>query len=305
MCLWKRGSEVWSCNVLWVFRAWLRWWGVVDWDGLGMWNVRVEMIGCQCINVVVAGVKCAGRGRKTWRGCVKDDMDELGLHPEWAVFRDIRRDFISGQTSDSSWAGKKWTFLKQMMMMRNNSWLIMGKKRYRDETLMIYKGNPFLCCSCIIIWSLGYFSQFCQVEFHEISDRQRRSASETLCADNWTERKFKVWLQGHAPQWNLPPHVLPGAHDHSDVAGSCPMKPSPHVLPVALSSIWWSDPRHLWHGKHIKHHLFHEADQIFITAIMPSHYSFQHSGYAMIARLVYSTNAALICSLFMTSFPFR
>ena len=26
-------------------RSWLRWWGMVDWDGLGMWNVRVEMIG--------------------------------------------------------------------------------------------------------------------------------------------------------------------------------------------------------------------------------------------------------------------
>ena len=39
-----------------------------------------------CRNVVVAGVRCAGRGRKTWRECVKDDMDELGLHSEWVVF---------------------------------------------------------------------------------------------------------------------------------------------------------------------------------------------------------------------------
>ena len=28
-----------------------------------------------------------GQGRKTWRECVKEDTDELGLHPEWAVFR--------------------------------------------------------------------------------------------------------------------------------------------------------------------------------------------------------------------------
>ena len=37
-------------------------------------------------NVVVTGVICADRGRKTWRECVKDDMDELGLHSEWVVF---------------------------------------------------------------------------------------------------------------------------------------------------------------------------------------------------------------------------
>ena len=47
-------------------------------------------------------MRCAGRGRKTWRECVKDDTDELGLHPEWAVFRDMRRGLISGQTSNPS-----------------------------------------------------------------------------------------------------------------------------------------------------------------------------------------------------------
>ena len=35
-----------------------------------------------CRNVVVAGVRSAGRGRKTWYECVKDDMKVLGLHPE-------------------------------------------------------------------------------------------------------------------------------------------------------------------------------------------------------------------------------
>ena len=35
-----------------------------------------------CRNVVVAGARCVGRGRKTWRVCVNDDMDELGLHSE-------------------------------------------------------------------------------------------------------------------------------------------------------------------------------------------------------------------------------
>ena len=26
---------------------------------------------------------------RTWYECVKDDMRVLGLHPEWAVFRDM------------------------------------------------------------------------------------------------------------------------------------------------------------------------------------------------------------------------
>jgi len=51
-----------------------------------------------CRNVVLTGVRCAGRGRKTWR----DDMDELGLHPEWIVFMDMWRDLISEKTSDLS-----------------------------------------------------------------------------------------------------------------------------------------------------------------------------------------------------------
>ena len=58
-----------------------------DGSGLGMWNVRTEMIGCRPVDVVVAGVRWVGR--KTWRECVEDDTDELGLHPEWAVFRDV------------------------------------------------------------------------------------------------------------------------------------------------------------------------------------------------------------------------
>ena len=35
------------CIVFWVFRVGLRWWGMADWDGLGIWNIREEMIGCR------------------------------------------------------------------------------------------------------------------------------------------------------------------------------------------------------------------------------------------------------------------
>ena len=68
---------------------------------MGMWNIRVEMTGClsACRNVVVAGVRCGrGRGRKTWRECVKDDMDELSLHSERVLFRDVWRSLISRKT---------------------------------------------------------------------------------------------------------------------------------------------------------------------------------------------------------------
>ena len=41
-----------------------------------------------CRRVEVAGVRCKGRNRKTWKECVDDDMKVLGLHPEWAVFRE-------------------------------------------------------------------------------------------------------------------------------------------------------------------------------------------------------------------------
>ena len=30
-------------------------------------------------NVEVVGVRCRGKSRKTWRECVNDDMEELGL----------------------------------------------------------------------------------------------------------------------------------------------------------------------------------------------------------------------------------
>ena len=40
------------------------------------------------------GGEMCGRSRKTWGECVKDDMKLLGLQPEWAIFKDMWRDFI-------------------------------------------------------------------------------------------------------------------------------------------------------------------------------------------------------------------
>ena len=42
-----------------------------------------------CRKVEVAGATCPERKRKTWKECVDDDMKKLGLHPDWAVFRDV------------------------------------------------------------------------------------------------------------------------------------------------------------------------------------------------------------------------
>ena len=47
-------------------------------------------------------MRCVGRDRKTWRECVKDNTDELGFVPEWAVFRDMWRGLILGKTSNAS-----------------------------------------------------------------------------------------------------------------------------------------------------------------------------------------------------------
>ena len=87
-----------------VSRGRLRWFGHVEHKSEDDWVLA-------CRNVV-AGVKCAGRGRKTWYECVKDDIKVLGLHPEWAVFRDMWRGFISGGTSNPSWAWKDWRLKK-------------------------------------------------------------------------------------------------------------------------------------------------------------------------------------------------
>ena len=73
----------------------LRWFGHVERKNGDDWMSA-------CRNVVVAGMRSVGRGRKTWRECVKEDTDELGLHSEWAVFSDVWRGLISGQTSDPS-----------------------------------------------------------------------------------------------------------------------------------------------------------------------------------------------------------
>ena len=61
-----------------------------------------------CRGLVVEGTRSQGRSRKTWEQCVRDDMKLLGLHPEWAVFRDMGLDL--GQTSNPSLAWENGRF---------------------------------------------------------------------------------------------------------------------------------------------------------------------------------------------------
>ena len=58
----------------------------VDWGGLGMCSVRVEMIGCRPVEMWWwQGWDVRVGGRKTWREFVRDDMEEMCLHSEWVV----------------------------------------------------------------------------------------------------------------------------------------------------------------------------------------------------------------------------
>ena len=63
-----------------------------------------------CRGLVVEGTRGRGRSRKTWEQCVRDDMKLLGLHPEWAIFRDMWRDLIWGKRLTLAQRGKMDVF---------------------------------------------------------------------------------------------------------------------------------------------------------------------------------------------------
>ena len=67
----------------------LRWFGHVERKVEGDWVSA-------CRNVTVAGERGRGRGRKTWKECVADDMRRMGLRREDAQDRDVWRSGILG-----------------------------------------------------------------------------------------------------------------------------------------------------------------------------------------------------------------
>ena len=93
---------MWICSLLGVHsvaevvrQGRLRWFGHLECRSEDDWVSA-------CRKVEVEGARCKGRKRKTWYECVEDDIKVLGLHPEWAEFRDMWRGFISGRTSNPS-----------------------------------------------------------------------------------------------------------------------------------------------------------------------------------------------------------
>ena len=91
----KRSEDL--CNLLGincvadvVRRGRLRWFRHLERKSVDDWMSA-------CRGLVVEGTRGRGRSRKTWEQCVRDDMKLLGLHPEWAVFRDMWRDLIWGK----------------------------------------------------------------------------------------------------------------------------------------------------------------------------------------------------------------
>ena len=91
---------MWICTVFWVYNVAdvvrhvrLRWFGHLQHRSVDDWVSAYR-------KVEVVGARCKGRKRKTWKECVDKYIKVLGLHPEWAVFRDMWRGFISGRTSN-------------------------------------------------------------------------------------------------------------------------------------------------------------------------------------------------------------
>ena len=65
----------------------LRWFGHLERRSVDDWVSA-------CRKMEVAETRCKEKKRKTWKECVDDDTKVLGLHPEWAVFRDVWREFM-------------------------------------------------------------------------------------------------------------------------------------------------------------------------------------------------------------------
>jgi hypothetical protein len=76
-----------------VRRGRLRWFGHVECKSVDDWVSR-------CRNLVVAGHRSRGRGKKTWNECIVKDMRKMGLKKEDAQDRSVWRTGILGKPSN-------------------------------------------------------------------------------------------------------------------------------------------------------------------------------------------------------------
>ena len=82
-----------------VRRGRLRWFGHVERKS------RSDMVSA-CRDWVVEGTRGKGRGKKTWKDCVKEDMKRFHLRSEIAQDRCAWRRVINGEPSNPCWHGK-------------------------------------------------------------------------------------------------------------------------------------------------------------------------------------------------------
>ena len=63
----------------------------------------MKRIGCRLgrvgRNMEMVWEGCRGRGKKTWGEHASNDIELLGLEPEWTIDRDVGRDSIWGKLS--------------------------------------------------------------------------------------------------------------------------------------------------------------------------------------------------------------
>ena len=82
-----------------------------------------------------------GRSRKTWEQCVRDDMKLLGLHSEWAIFRDMWRDLIWGKHLTLAYRGKRDVFKINDDVFPHSNQLGLGKRCWNLETSSAVDGR--------------------------------------------------------------------------------------------------------------------------------------------------------------------
>ena len=83
--------DVWGSVSLMIKKSTLRWFGNVERKDDNDWVKR-------CITWEVEGIRQSRRLKKTWRDCVKNDMESLGLSRKDSQLRNKWRRRIKGAT---------------------------------------------------------------------------------------------------------------------------------------------------------------------------------------------------------------